>query len=149
MTAMIGRRAWVAAIASVLVAGCGSSGPAPLPRACTDTPSILAALERAPARLADGTSLSSCVRLAAARAGDLQELGVRLTRVADELRATAATDRDAALRLGYLVGAVRRGARQTPGVAAQLARRVEQAAAVTDPVAATLRRGIELGEAGG
>jgi len=149
---MAGRGAQVAGIAAVLVAGCGSSGPAPLPSACTDGPSILAALERAPAhvRLADGTSLARCVRLAAAREGDLQELGVRLTEVADELRASAATDRDAALRLGYLVGAARRGAAQTPGVAAQLARRVEQAAAVAGPRAgAALRRGIELGEADG
>ncbi len=145
------RCALVAGIVAVLVAGCGSSEPA-LPGACIDQPGIVAALARAPDRvmLADGTSLSRCVRLAAARDGDLQSLGLALTAAAEYLRASAATDGDAALALGWLVGAVRRGARQTPGVAAQLARRVEQAATVANAGArAALRRGIALGEAGG
>ena len=152
---MAGRRAQVAAIGALLLAGCGSSEPDAVPAACLGEPaSIARALERAPAsvQLEDGTRLSRCVRLAAARDGDLATLGVTLTAVADELRASAATDDGDALRLGYLVGAVRRGAQQTPGVAAQLARRIEQAATLGDgdPGArAALARGIRLGEASG
>jgi hypothetical protein len=154
MGAMAGRRAHLAAIPALLLAGCGSSGPGPLPAACLGEPAAIArALERAPAAatLADGTQLSRCVRLVRDD-GELQELGVSLMQVADGLRARAAADPVAALRLGYLVGAVRRGAAATPGVAAQLARRVEQAAALDVAGAAAraeLARGIRLGEAGG
>ncbi|MFN2462265.1 MAG: hypothetical protein ABR591_16560, partial [Candidatus Velthaea sp.] len=79
---------------------------------------------------------SRCVSTAGE--GELQSLGLTFTRVADELRARAGRDGAAALQLGYLVGAVRRGAAATPGIAAQLARRVEQTAALDD--AAGVRR---------
>ncbi|MDX6718140.1 MAG: hypothetical protein QOJ63_394 [Solirubrobacteraceae bacterium] len=154
MGAMAGRRAHLAAIPALLLAGCESSGAAPLPAACLGEPAaIVRALERAPAAatLPDGTPLSRCVRLARGD-GELQELGVSLMQVADGLRARAVADPVVALRLGYLVGAVRRGAAATPGIAAQLARRVEQAAALDDAGAgsrAALARGISLGEAGG
>ncbi|MEJ7797264.1 MAG: hypothetical protein WKF42_02100 [Solirubrobacteraceae bacterium] len=147
-------RAHVTAISALLLAGCASADPDPLPAACLDEPAaITRALARAPApvTLADGTRLSRCVSLAGSDA-DLQALGVSLTRVADGLRARAGADHAAALRLGYLVGAVRRGAAATPGIAAQLARRVEQAAGpqIDEPRArAQLRRGVRLGEAGG
>jgi len=156
MTAMAGRKAQVAAIGALLLAGCGSSEREQVPVACLGEPvAISRALERAPAsvRLADGTSLSDCVRAAANRDGDLQTLGSSLTQVADDLSASAAMDAQTALRLGYLVGAVRRGALQTPGVAAQLARRVEQAASLdagAPPASlAAWQRGVGLGEAGG
>jgi hypothetical protein len=146
----------VAAIGALFVAGCGSSEREALPVACLGQPATISrALQRAPARvtLAGGTPLSRCVRVAAHRDGDLQELGVSLTRVADDLRPSAETDAGSALRLGYLVGAVRRGARQTPGVAAQLARRVEQASALgteAPPASqAAWQRGVGLGEASG
>jgi hypothetical protein len=150
---MAGRGAHLAAIPALLLAGCGSQ-PAPLPAACVGEPAaILRALERVPAAatLADGTPLSRCVRLARGD-GELQELGVSLMQAADGLRAPAAADPVVALHLGYLVGAVRRGAAATPGIAAQLARRVEQVAALDDaaePSRAALARGIRLGEAGG
>jgi hypothetical protein len=151
---MAGRRSHVAAIGALLavVAGCGSSEREQVPAACLDRPATISqALERAPAKvtLADGTSLSRCVRLAAHRDGDLQALGVSLMRVADDLRVQTRTDTQAAVRLGYLIGAVRRGAAKTPGLAAQLARRIEQAAAFEqdDPVArGALLRGVMSGE---
>jgi hypothetical protein len=149
----------VAAIGALLLAGCGSSQPAALPPDCTDEPaSIVRSLARAPATvtLSAGTPLSRCVRLAAHRDGDLQALGVTLTRAADLLRTSARTDAAAALQLGYLVGAARRGAAQTPGLAAQLARRLEQVAslgagagAAAEAPRAELQRGIRLGEAAG
>jgi hypothetical protein len=153
---MLGRCAQLAVIPALLLAGCGSSERGPTPLACVavDPAPVTRALEHAPGpvALADGTSLSRCVRVAAHRDVDLQLLGVRLTRVADDLRPRAAGDPVAALRLGYLVGAVRRGAAQTPGLAAQLARRLEQVAALDvagQRARGELQRGIRLGEAGG
>jgi hypothetical protein len=155
MGAMYGRCAQLAVIPALLLAGCGSSeGPTPLACIEVDPAPVVRALERVPGAvtLADGTSLSRCVRLAARSDGDLQQLGERLMRVADDLRARAAGEPVVALRLGYLVGAVRRGAAQTPGLAANLARRLEQVAALDAPAQRPprdLRRGIRLGEAGG
>jgi len=148
-----GRTAHVAAIGALLLAGCGATQREAMPAACSDGAAAVArALERAPdaVTLADGTPLSGCVRLA--READLQSLGVVLTRVADDLRERAASEPAAALRLGYLVGAVRRGARATPGIASQLARRIDQVAAAGGGTAAArteVERGIRLGEAGG
>ncbi len=141
-------------IAALALAGCGSSKPEAMPASCLgDRAALETALAGAPARvvLADGTRLSRCVSTAGAE-GDLQALGMTLTRVADGLRARAGADADAALQLGYLVGAVRRGAAATPGIAAQLARRVEASSSpqLAEPrPRAQLERGIRLGEAGG
>ncbi len=143
----------VAGLGCLLLVSCGATTPAPLSAACLgDSADVLAALQRAPqaVRLAGDTPISQCV----SRAGDadLQALGVTLTRAADALRARSSSDPVAALRLGYLVGAVRRGAAQTPGIAAQLARRVQQA---SGPVIESersrdaQRRGERLGEATG
>ena len=143
----------LAALAALAVGSCGSSGPEALPAACLDQPATLAAAlagAPAPVRLSDGTSLSRCVSTASD--GDLQALGVTFTQLADDLRARADRDGAAALQLGYLVGAVRRGAAATPGIAAQLARRVEASSSpqIDDLHArAQLERGIRLGEAGG
>jgi hypothetical protein len=150
MTGPRARRAQLVATGVLLLAGCGSTDRGSMPAACLDEPAALArALERAPAAvtLADGTRLSGCVSRARGE-GDLQALGVVLTQVADDLRERAASEPAAALRLGYLVGAVRRGAAATPGLAAQLARRLEQIAATGgDPP--QLEQGIRLGEASG
>jgi hypothetical protein len=148
------RAARVAAIAALALAGCGSSKPDAMPAACRgDHAALTAALARAPApvSLAGGTRLSRCVSTAGT-GGDLQSLGIALTQIADELRARADRDGGAALQLGYLVGAVRRGAAGTPGIASQLARRVEASSApqlVRPGPRAQLERGIRLGEAGG
>ncbi|MEA2218334.1 MAG: hypothetical protein QOJ35_960 [Solirubrobacteraceae bacterium] len=153
MSAMAGRGAHLAAIAVLGLAGCGSDPP-PMPDACLGEPAAFArALELVPGqvRLAGGTSLSRCVTLAR-RDGDLEGLGLVLTRVVDELRPRAARDPAVALRLGYVAGAVRRGAASTTGLAAQLARRVELSATLGIDGArerAALQRGISLGEAGG
>jgi len=139
-----------AALAAAVAVGCGGGDPPALEAACTDGPApILRALARAPGavRLADGTRLSDCVAHAFDD-GELQQLGFALTPAADRLagRQTAA----AALQLGYLIGAVRRGASRTNGVHAELVRRLEATATGTDAelVAAT-RRGIAAGEARG
>ncbi len=145
----------MAAIGALLIAGCGSTQREQVPVACLGGPATISrALERAPAKvtLEDGTPLSHCVRVAAHRDGDLQTLGASLMRVADDLRFATKADPEAAQRLGYLIGAVRRGAAKTPGLAAQLARRIEQTAALEqdDAVArGALLRGVMSGEASG
>ena len=138
-----------AVLAAVIATGCGGD-PAPLSPACSEgADAILHALASAPGpvRLDDGTRLSECVTHAFDD-GELQQLGFALTPAADRIaaRATPAT----ALQLGYLIGAVRRGAGRTNGVHAELVRRLEGAVTFTDPaLLAAARRGIAAGERGG
>ncbi len=90
------------------------------------------------------------MHLAARRDADLQALGASLTRITDDLHAAARTDLRAAERLGYLIGAARRGAARTPGIAAQLARRLEQTASFDDALTrGALLRGVAFGEEDG
>ncbi len=134
------------------LAGCG--GTPALPVACTvsaDAYDHALAAAPGPVRLTDGTPISTCV--ARARSTEqLEQVGGLLSTEADRLAARAVADPAAALALGYLVGATRRGAAQTNGVAAELARRVETAAALRGAGAASLQalhRGIVAGQPGG
>lgn len=146
---MLERAAMGVAI-TVLVAGCGGGSPKPLPPACAEGPAaIVRALAAAPAavRLADGTPLSKCVA-SANDDGEVQQLGYALTPAADRLAAQRTPV--AALRLGYLVGAARRGAAHVNGVQGELVRRLESTITFTDPaLVAAARRGARAGEAGG
>jgi hypothetical protein len=131
---------------TVLVAGCAGE-PEPLPPACSDGPEqVLAALASAPGSVAltDGTLLSDCVAKASDDA-ELQLVGFALTPVADRL-AERGTKR-AALQLGFLVGAVRRGASETNGVHAELVRRMENRVGFDDPALLdAAQRGAAAGE---
>lgn len=112
-----------------LLAGCRND-PQPPPTACFEREQVGAALRSAgDARtLADGTALSRCVELSTSDEF-LQDLGLVLTRVADELAERALTgDAAAAERLGYLVGATARGAAHSQGIQLELARRIESSA---------------------
>ena len=138
-------------------AGCGSGDPPPLDAQCTVSPGVIErALARAPqpVTLSTGTRLSECVSHARSDA-ELQTAGAVLTRAADDLASRAERgDTEAAVALGYLVGAARRGARRTAGIHAELQRRVESSARVivdagAVPVAGALERGIRAGEATG
>jgi hypothetical protein len=148
--------AWVLALlAAVSLAACGAAHD-PLDEACLSGPDVIErALTRAPrpVTLPSGTPLSHCVSNARSDA-DLQSAGMVLTRAADDLSARARTgDTDAALRLGYLVGAARRGAKRTAGIHAELQRHIERAAAVLEDaggrVASAVARGQRAGEATG
>ena len=150
------RPAALVALALIAVTACGGREEPPLEAACTTSPgAIERALARAPApvTLAGGTRLSDCV--AHARTGaDLQNAGAVLTGAAEHLAVRARRgDARAGLALGNLVGATRRGAARTPGLQAQLARRMESAAAFVDEggtaVAAALERGLRAGRATG
>jgi hypothetical protein len=143
----------LSAVAAMTACG-GTSNP--LDEACLRSAgTIERALMRAPApvRLPTGTRLSQCVANARSDS-DLQNAGLVLTRAADDLSAAAKRgDAGAALRLGYLVGATRRGAARTAGIHAELQRRIERAAAFLDAagprVTAAVSRGRRAGEATG
>jgi hypothetical protein len=144
-------------IAAALAAGlgaCGDSVPS-VPAACTG--SSVAALERALAaapnqvRLADHSRVSECVD-SGARSDQLQAVGFQLTAVADDLAMRASHDRTAALGLGYLIGAVRRGGGHVNGVAGELIRRIENDGALPGaaaPLVDALRAGISAGQRNG
>jgi hypothetical protein len=143
------RAAALSTALAALLAGCGSTLPS-LPPACSDGPRfVLRALRAAPGsvRLTDGTRLSECVTRAYQDA-DVQQLGFTLTPVADQL-ARSARPADA-LALGYLLGAVERGASQTNGVHVELVRRLRGTVTFTDPaLLAAVRRGERAGRARG
>src|SRR4051812_24004657 len=149
------RPAALVAFALLAAAGCGADDP-PLDAACTSSPeAIERALARAPGpvTVGGGTRLSDCVSRARSDA-ELQNAGVVLTGAADHLAVRArGGDARAGLALGYLVGAARRGAARTPGLQAQLARRMASAAAFVDEggpeVATALERGLRAGRATG
>jgi hypothetical protein len=136
-------------------------GSTPLSAGCTQgSDPIERALGAAPGRvvLPDGTPLSHCVRDARSDA-DLQNVGLAMSAAADHLseRATAG-DTAAAMGLGYLAGAARRGGKKTNGVGLELVRRVELragrlvgdgAARGTVAVRAAIRRGLAAGERSG
>jgi hypothetical protein len=122
-------RPWLAlGVVVAALAGCGDQ--AQLSVLCTEGQAPIArALRRAPGpvALADGTRLSQCV--ADARdIGELQSFGFIVTRLADRLADRAPTDGTSALRLGYLIGAARRGAQHGQGVPDELVHRLEATA---------------------
>jgi hypothetical protein len=135
----------------VWLGACGA-GDAPLSSACTDRAAVERALARAPAEVAlpDGTRLSACLRDATTSA-DLENLGATLTAVAEGLEEQADGDPAAAGRLGYLIGAARRGIEDSSGTGAELAHRLERSGAgVEDPAStAALQRGMSAGEGTG
>ena len=125
-----------------------------MPRACrSGDNAVRAALRTAPDRvaLADGTRLSTCVERADGDA-ELQEVGFTYTRVATDLAGQVPRSEAAAVQLGYLAGATRRGADQTNGVGLELARRVEQAIGINGPPEgrrAAYARGLAAGSSDG
>jgi hypothetical protein len=121
----MGRPAVLALALAAALAGCGQSSPK-LADACTEAPDrVVAALRHAPAGVTlDGdTRLSDCVARAMDTA-DLQDVGAVMTATGARLAAGAPRSRLAALRLGYLIGAVERGSAETAGIQEELANRM-------------------------
>ena len=147
-----GKALWLLAIA-LSIGGCSGDGDDPaVPAACKEGPdAVRAALARAPARVElDGIALSECFTRGSESA-DLQQLGASYVTVAAGLAdaARVAPDGPDALRLGYLVGASRRGASETQGVHDELMRRIEQELTGVDTRSAAYRRGFEAGRSRG
>jgi hypothetical protein len=111
------------------MAGCSSDDGDEAPAAClTDSGGYLAALEAAPGEvLLEGeTPISDCLT-PGQEGGELAQVGKELIDAATVLNAEARRDPSgpAAVRLGYLVGAVEKGAE---GIHADLVRRTQSAA---------------------
>lgn len=150
----------VGAVAAMLAlaSGCGGSGgPEPAPAACLTTSSTyLKALDRAPGRVTvpPNVRISECV-VPGQSGGELANVGSELivaaTRLASTVSEGGAVGEQAALRLGYLVGAVRRGAEGTGGIHSDLVRRLEATARLTSESAdaAAYAEGLRAGLARG
>ena len=124
----------LALLAALALSGCGNSEQAETPDACLQgAAAIERALEASPApvRLAGEVPISECL-IEGQEAGELANVGGALVEAATALRAGAAREgaAEAAEQLGYLVGAVDRGAAESGGIHADLARRVTSAAEV-------------------
>jgi hypothetical protein len=147
------------ALCALIATGCGE-GEESAPVGCLRGPAAyLEALRQAPgeARLPGDAEISSCL-VSDQQAGELARIGLALVRAATELSARAVdrADAPAAMRLGYLVGSVQRGAEQTSGIHADLVRRLEAAASldgagrqVPSALINAYRRGLRAGRAGG
>lgn len=151
----MGRMVHRAALLAVLLAGCGASEE-PLPVACqADADAYAEALAAAPetVRLDETTTLAECVRRSSSDA-ELVAVGAQLTTLGERLELRAAGgDRAAAVQLGYLIGATERAARDTEGVHAELAYRLERSGAAAIDAApgveGALAGGIRAGSARG
>lgn len=142
-----------AAAATLLSLGaCSSDDDESVPVACKEgSDAIARALARAPARVElGGTPLSECFARGA-DPSDVQQVGAAYVttagRLADEAR--RAPDGPAALRLGYLVGAARRGAADTQGIHDELIRRLDQELTGITTSTGSYRRGYEAGRSRG
>jgi len=141
-------------LTAATLTACGRGGAGDLPAACQfpdGARTVRAALAAAPARVSvDGTPLSKCL-VREADASDVQAVGAVYVETASGL-ATAARAHPkspAALQLGYLVGAVRRGAGKTAGIHYELERRVEQELNGIDTRSAEFLRGERAGREDG
>jgi hypothetical protein len=152
---MSAKRATAFAIALALGAatagGCDQRKAFKPPAVCSSSvDAVLVALRAAPgpARLDGDVALSTCVNQSRSDA-DLQTIGALLTAAGDRLAVTVDGNDTAALQLGYLIGAARRGASTTNGIHAEIIRRLEQTTGLDGPALpqrAAYARGLRAGE---
>ena len=147
----------IAALA--LVAGCGSADES-TPVACLEgAEAYERALKAAPDEvlLGDETLISECLTRNQS-GGDISRVGEALIETATALNAEARAEPrgDANLQLGYLLGAVERGAEESEGIHADLVRRLVVAArfvpdkqTLPPGFIPTYSEGFEAGRAGG
>jgi hypothetical protein len=112
---------------------------------------VLAALEAAPGQVkVDGTPISDCVG-DTTDGGALQAVGTAYLAAASSLadRASGDPEGEAALQLGYLLGAVKRSEAGAQGVGYELARRLQAEAARVADGSEALARGRRAGREGG
>jgi hypothetical protein len=148
----------IAALAAALV-GCGNSDES-TPVACLEGGGAYQrALKAAPEEvlLEDETLISECLTRNQT-GGDLARVGEAMLETATALNAEARDDPggDAAVRLGYLLGAIARGSEGSEGIHSDLVRRLTVAARYApgrQPLApaflAAYREGFEAGRSDG
>jgi hypothetical protein len=139
--------------------GCGSQDDS-TPVACLEgAPEYEKALRDAPgeALLNGETSISDCLA-SNQRSGDLARVGEAMIEAATSLNAQAREEGggDAAVRLGYLIGAAERGAETSEGIHSDLVRRLTVAARyapdrqpLSQRFLSAYREGFDAGRSGG
>jgi hypothetical protein len=146
------RIAAISVLAVALAGGCSREHDHSVPAACkSGVDPMRAALQRAPGEVRlGGTLLSSCF-VRSSEPADVQAVGATYVEVASELaaQARARPQGAAATRLGYLVGAARRGAARTQGIHDELVRRIEQELLSVDTGSEAFRRGERAGRSSG
>jgi hypothetical protein len=131
---------------ALLAAGCGGNED-PTPVACLEGPTFYLGGGR------DGVLISECLAESQS-GGGLANVGTAMLAAATKLNAEARAEPggEAALRLGYLLGAAQRGAERTEGIHAELIRRLTAAARYSPgdrPLPPAFRRAYRRGfEAG-
>jgi hypothetical protein len=139
-----GNRAGFAAIAALALAigGCGSEPSRDVPAACKSPAAVVHALGQAPEGVRIGARRLSDCFVAGADAADVEGVGLAflpvVQRLAGDPRGTNA------VRLGFLVGAVRRGVAGGK-VYAELGHRIEQELIGVDTSTPGFRRGLRAG----
>ena len=146
------RVAIAAAVLGAALAGCSREEEPAIPAACrSGEADVRAALQGVPGEVSlDGTRLSECISKASDPA-DIQAVGGVYLAVAEDLALTARHDPESseARQLGYLVGAVRRGAGETPGFHFDLVKRIEQEARLAEARSAAYAEGERAGRESG
>jgi hypothetical protein len=135
---------------AALQVGCGDD-PGPLPEGCTRSSELLASLRGAPGQVRlSGERLSDCFQKGA-DAGQIQAVGGAFVEAASRLSSRARPEPEgrAAVQLGYLVGAARRGGSRTSGVHDELLRRLDQEAGELAASSRSYRRGRRAGQEAG
>ena len=121
-----------------------------MPVACLEG-NVARALAEAPGEVRlEGTRLSECFNRAANPA-EIQQVGNVFIGAAEQLaaRARSRPHSPEALRLGYLIGAMRRGTSHTQGIHYETRRRIEQELSGVNTRAAEFVTGERAGERSG
>jgi hypothetical protein len=135
-------------LAAAALGGCGSEPSGAVPVACKDGPAALErALGAAPGDVRlDGTRVSECFTRASGP-GDVQALGLTYLPEVERLAARVRSHPGgpAAVRLGFLIGAVHRGAGRGQGIYSELEHRLDGELAGVDTGSPDYRRGERAG----
>lgn len=142
------------ALIAIAIAGCGSADES-TPVACLEGAGAYErALQAAPDEvlLEDETLISECLTRNQS-SGDLTRVGEALIETATALNAEAREDPgEAAVQLGYLLGAIKRGSEESEGIHSDLVRRLTVAARYApgkDPLPPAFYREYRSGYAAG
>lgn len=147
------RRALVLPIVllALVAGGCTHANSAKLPTACKEGFGVvLKALKTAPGKVTlQGSPISACFTRNAS-GDEIQIVGTNLITAAQQLGDRArGGDRRAALQLGYLIGAARRGSTRNNDLGAEIVRRMEAETALGAARRAAYERGLRAGSATG
>ena len=145
------RRSAAAILCLMALSACSREDEATPAGCLTDEAEVLKALEGAPGKVVlDDAPLSACLS-DTTDAGALQAVGTAYLDAATSLadRAAEKPEGGSALRLGYLVGAVKRSEAGAQGVGYELGRRLRSEATRVARGSSAYERGLRTGTEGG